>query len=70
VWLRTTTRLTSRSERPRARRFGFFFIVSPDVVLQPTCGAVLWRLGGVASAPHAAALWRWAAPRCRRSVAR
>jgi hypothetical protein len=31
---------------------------SPNVALQPTCGARLSRGSGVASAPHAAELWR------------
>jgi pimeloyl-[acyl-carrier protein] methyl ester esterase len=32
--------------------------LEPNVALQPTCGAKLRRVGGVASAPHAAELWR------------
>jgi hypothetical protein len=49
-------RTRSPSGTPRASRCAA--TASPNVALQPTCGARLRRGGGVASAPHAAELWR------------
>jgi hypothetical protein len=49
-------RTRSHSGTPRANRC--CAAASPNVALQPTCGARMRRDGRVASAPHAAELWR------------